>query len=320
MLDPADEPNMNQLIALGLGIINTLAIHVAKVMQRFGIHAVTGGEKSVKRKVIYWSGFMLNNTSFFWIMLANQYASPSYATSMFGLGIIALMIISRIILRERLTRRHYIGAFILVLGTLVLGYDGIVTPVDSIAAIQLNRVWIFSGIFVVVAICFVLISLRARSAYLPGVAFGALAGGLGGFDPVLKGIGQQLGGYMGFLPTDPVGWIPLGLSFLFGMGAFFSIQWGFHRGADASVVAPFHAALYVLIPLLTELIALPGFLLTATRTSGMVLTVVGVILAASPRAESGTAVVVANSLPGESISERLPKGWPFSEGNGRSGQ
>jgi hypothetical protein len=76
----------------------------------------------------------------------------------------------------------------------------------------------------------------------------------------------------------------------------------------------------VLIPLLTELIALPGFLLTATRTSGMVLTVVGVILAASPRAESGTAVVVANSLPGESISERLPKGWPFSEGNGRSGQ
>ena len=304
---------MNQLVALLFGIANTLAIHFAKVMQRFGIHAVTGGEKSLRRQVIYWSGFMLNNTSFIWIMLANEFAPPSYATSMFGLGIIALMITSRIVLKEQVTKRHYAGAIILVAGTLVLGYDGIVNPVASLSNIRLPTVWIFIGTFLVVVFSGLLLTLRGKSKWLIGVAFGILAGGLGGLDPVLKGIGQQFGGVVGLLPQNPAGRLPFIASFFFGSGAFFTVQWGFHRKADASVIAPFHAALYVLMPLIVPLLAMPGFPLTAWKLIGMLLTTGGVFLAGAPRPAA------AELMPAEpATAVNLPTDWPFGPDSEKS--
>jgi len=299
---------MNQLIALILGIVNTLAIHFAKVMQRYGIQAVTGRSKSVRLKLIYWAGFMLTNTSFIWIMIANEYAAPSYATSMFGLGIIALMITSRIVLKEQLTKRHFTGAFILVIGTLVLGYDGITQPITSLSDINLSTVWLFIGVFLVGVFTALLLSLRGKSTWLIGVTFGIVAGGLGGLDPVLKGIGQQFGGIVGLLPQNPEGRLPFVLSFFFGSGAFFTVQWGFHRRADASVIAPFHAALYVLMPQLVQLLAMPGYSLTHLRLAGMLVTTGGVFLAAAPRRRAGgTAPVEAESGAALAATE-----WPFS--------
>jgi len=296
---------MNQLIALLFGIANTLAIHFAKVMQRFGIQAVTGEDKSVKRRVIYWSGFMLNNTSFLWIMIANEFAPPSYATSMFGLGIIALMITSRIVLKEQVTKRHFAGAIILVAGTLVLGYDGIVNPSSSLSNIRLTSVWIFIAAFLVCAFTGLFFVLRGKSKWLVGVAFGLLAGGLGGLDPVLKGIGQQIGGVIGLLPQDPIGRLPFVLSFFFGSGAFFTVQWGFHRKADASVIAPFHAALYVLMPQIVPLVAMPGAPLSAFKLVGMLLTTGGVFLAGAPRRAA------VELYPEPATAVNLPTDWPF---------
>ena len=106
------------IFALIFGIIGTVLFHVGKSMQKQGIgflsiirKKISGNDAAqklsksdIRHGFLYLTGIILNNTLAFWIMLANLFAPSSYFSSMFGIGIIALMIYSRSILQEAITR------------------------------------------------------------------------------------------------------------------------------------------------------------------------------------------------------------------------
>ena len=86
---------MSVILGLIFGIINTLTLHLAKAMERHGIE-IFSRKKSFKEKgkkpLIYIIGFILNNTIFIWQILGTTFASAAVFSSVFGLGLILLMI------------------------------------------------------------------------------------------------------------------------------------------------------------------------------------------------------------------------------------
>ena len=86
---------VNILLGILFGIINTLILHLAKAMERHGIETFSK-DKTLKEKgkkpTIYVIGFILNNTVFVWQIIGINFASATVFSSVFGLGLILLMI------------------------------------------------------------------------------------------------------------------------------------------------------------------------------------------------------------------------------------
>jgi drug/metabolite transporter (DMT)-like permease len=281
---------VEQNIWLGMlfGVIGTVLLHLAKAMERQGIEIfaqikarLTNTESRVeggaKKPVIYMVGFILNQTIMFWMMLGTMFAPPTYYTSVFGLGLVALMIYSAKVLKEEIKRIEYIGSIVLIAGTLILGYDGVRQGSLEMSTINVTLALTIILTFFAIGWIIVLIVKRKGTPNLIGVVFGIFAGGSGCFDPVLKGIGQTQGS-TGFLPSTGLGWIVFLISFAFAATSFWVTQWGFARNAKASVLVPCYNTLYLINPILVLTFTLPGFLFSGITVIGIVTTSIGIIL------------------------------------------
>ena len=93
------------IIGLFLGLLNTCQLHLAKAMERHGIE-IFSRDKSFKEKgkkpLIYIIGLILNNTLFMYAFIALSFASASVFNSVFGVGLIVLMLYSHFILKEEI--------------------------------------------------------------------------------------------------------------------------------------------------------------------------------------------------------------------------
>ncbi len=154
---------MNQieitLWAMGWGIVSTVLLHISKAMERQGIeifdqirakikNSGANIEGGAKKPTIYIVGLIINNLTIIWMMLATSSGAPaSFFTSVFGIGLIALMIYSSRILHEPIQKIEIIGAIILVLGTLIIGIELIYTPQPAMAQIIPEKVFLTVGIF-----------------------------------------------------------------------------------------------------------------------------------------------------------------------------
>ncbi len=272
------------------GIISTVLLHIAKAMERQGIEIfdqikakltrqdVPEAAKGLKKPTIYLVGFVLNNLTFLWMMLANMFG-PSYLfTNMFGLGLIALMLYSAKILREPIQKVEYWGAAVIIAGSLILAIETIFArdPLINYSTMNLGMAWIVIAVFMGIFGGLLVFSIKTRKGV--GVLFGLFAGGCGGLDPILKGIGQQIGGFSGFLPSTPEGWIAFLPSFIVSTLAFWVTQWGFARKARASVLVPCYNSCYIVLPIILNLVAWPGFGLFWSTYVGLILVLVGIIL------------------------------------------
>ena len=271
------------LLGLFFGFLNTTTIHLAKGLQRQGIRTLkwfrqAKHERSVRHAMIYIVGVILNNSTIVWVLLTNRYAAPAYISGMFGLGLVVLLVYSRVVLHEPVVLPNYVGAVLVVLGTLAFGYVSLTNPDIDVSLMSPRAVGIFAGSFFIIAVALLVLANKSSRAQLKGMAFGLIAGGLGGLDPVLKGLGQHAGGLGTILPDIAWGWIPFGISFIFGTTAFLTVQLGFHRGADASVLVPMHSCTYVLIPVISQLVCLPGYDATPMLITGVTLIVWGIVL------------------------------------------
>lgn len=281
----------NSAIAMIFGIIGSVLFNVSKGMQRQSIDALSflfsrkrrrpgaeGRPASAKYIALYATGFLLNNSLGFFAILANRFAPSSYFTSMFGLGIIALMLYSGIILKEPIHPLQYAGAVVLAAGTLLLGYDGIVRENLTMAEIDLSVAVTVIAASLLIAFFLLLYANRTRSLLVLGVVYGLVIGLTASLDPVLKGIGQNLGGGERYLPRLSLGWLIFLLSFLFATLSFGASQWIFSRGARASVLIPSQNFAYIVYPIFLQAVSLPGFRLTALTVSGLSVTVLGIVL------------------------------------------
>jgi drug/metabolite transporter (DMT)-like permease len=279
----------SHVLGMVFGLINTAALHLAKGMQLQGIETLRWrstprAERSGRKAAIYILGVILNNTSPVWLILANRFAAPAYATGMFGVGIVILMLYSHFILGEHVAPINYLGAALIVAGTALFGihahrYDNLDVSLMSAGAVSIIAV-----LFVVSAAVVCLIVLRRGSALAISAGFGLFAGGVGSLDPVLKALGQNAAGAATIVPSVAWGWIPYIVSFGFGVLAFVSVQFAFHRGAIASSMIPIQTSTYVLLPVVVQLVALPGYTATMLLWAAVALLLTGIAFTqAGPR-------------------------------------
>jgi len=294
------------LWAMGWGIVSTILLHISKAMERQGIEIfdqiraklkdtdakIEGG---TKKPTIYMVGLVINNLTVIWMMLATSSGAPaSYFTSVFGIGLIALMLYSSRILHEPIQKIEIIGAIILIIGTLIIGIELILTDQPAMVEIIPEKVFLTVGICFVIGLSAVGFAYKKGNVMSVGIIFGLFAGLCGSLDPIFKGMGQSLGGQAGLFPTTTEGWFVFLFSFLCGSGAFIFTQWGFARKAQASVLVPCYNTLYVVYPIIIQIIALPGFITTGYTLLGIVLIVIGIVLmqifkkSTNPHAHSNT--------------------------------
>lgn len=294
--------------ALGMlfGFINTATLHLAKGMQRHGIETLRWrstpkAERSGGRAAIYVIGVVLNNMTAVWLVLANRFAPPAYATGMFGLGLVVLLFYSHVVLGEPVRGLNYAGAVIIMAGTALFAVHAAGSREIEMAHFDPLTVGLFSTVYVVATVGFVVFVQRSGRRVLLALAFGLLAGGMASLDPVLKAVGQSAAGESTVVPMVAWGWIPFLASFLLGGAAFVSVQYAFLKGADASAMIPIQSSVYVLVPVVVQLIALPGYRVTAMLVAGVVMILAGIVLTQTGRKAAASGAVAGT--PGRDPAE-----------------
>lgn len=268
---------MSVVLGIFFGILNTLILHLAKAMERHGIE-IFSRKKSFKEKgkkpLIYIIGFTLNNTVFIWQILGTSFASAAVFSSVFGMGLILLMLYSHYILHEEIIKSELVGAILIIIGTTIVGFFYIIEPQISG---NVNYVNFFILIIVLIILFSVLIGYSWRTRIAVAFIFGAVAGTLGGTDNVLKRIGLTSNNFLevlaGILQLELDSFIFL-FSFLAGFFAMILTQIGFAKGADASRLVPMYNSLYIAAPVAFELIIVEG----ATISIGIILSILIIIV------------------------------------------
>jgi hypothetical protein len=272
---------MSIVLGLLFGIINTLTLHLAKGMERHGIE-IFSRKKSFKEKgkkpLIYIIGFTLNNTIFIWQILGTTFASAAVFSSVFGLGLILLMVYSHFILHEEIERFELIGAVLIIIGTTMVGFFYIVEPPVTGT---INYVNFFVIIIAIISIFSILIGFSWKTRIAVAFIFGAAAGTFGGTDNVLKRIGLSSSNFIeafaGLFRLELESFIFL-FSFLAGFFALIITQIGFAKGADASKLVPMYNSLYITGPVFFELLIIQGATVSIGIITSIIIIIVGVFL------------------------------------------
>jgi len=270
---------MAEIIVLGLlfGIFNTMVLHLAKAMERHGIE-IFSRKKSFKEKgkkpLIYIIGFALNNTVVIWQILGTTFASATVFSSVFGLGLILLMLYSYYILHEEIKTPELIGAILIVIGTTMVGFLYIIKPPETGVINYPN----FFILLIIISIIFtLLISFSWKTKIGIAFIFGAVAGTLGGMDNVFKRMGltssNLIEAFAGVFRLEVLSIIFV-ISFFLGLLALTLTQIGFAKGADASRLVPMYNSLYIAAPVIFELIIVEG----ATISIGIILSLIIIIM------------------------------------------
>lgn len=283
------------IVMILIGIADTVHLHLAKSMQRQGIEIfdqirakikkeTLEIEGKVKKPVIYLAGVALNNVEPVWLIVANFFGVyPALVTSMFGVGLVVLMIYSVKVLHEQVSRQEARGAAIIIAGTLVLGVEAFFRPDYDEARIDVAGSYVFAAFFAGVAAVAMIAASRTKSVRTIGFAFGIAAGGFGGQDIIFKMLGQNDIG-AGLV----AGWLVFISSFAIAFLAFFFTQVGFVRKAPASVLVPAYDSAYVLVPLVYQALLLPGYDLWWSTFTGAALVIAGIVLMRGLARKGGT--------------------------------
>jgi multidrug transporter EmrE-like cation transporter len=265
------------IVYLGLlfGLIGTVQLHLAKALERQGIE-IFSKEKNFKEKgkkpLIYIIGLALNNTIFIWQMLGTQYSTASVYSSMFGLGLIVLMLYSYFILKEDISIRSALGTALIIIGTTLVGIIQILEPPTTENLLFLNFI-ILCGIVFIIFILLLLIFIRTKSGV--SFIFGLISGSLGAIDNVFKRIGLKAGFSELFnISTFPIFMI----SFLIGLLALVVTQYGFAKGADASKLVPISNSFYIITPIYFELIIIIGATISIFKIFPIIIIIAGILL------------------------------------------
>ncbi len=272
-------------LVLFLGIVSTLQTHLAKALERQGIEVfdqlqarlrgqqVPSGQR-LRKPLIYFVGVVLNNTLFIWPILAQPYGPPALFSSVFGVGLVFLMLYAYWVLKEPISRREAIGAAAIVLGTSGIGYDNLLraAALDRFT-MNLSAFFFALGVWLFVGVTGMVIVWRAGDLRFLAIVFGLVAGSLGSLDAFLKGIGQNYGGASSILPATALGSLIFAASFVVGFLAFVLTQVAFVRKARASLLVPSYNAAFIGLPVCWQLILLPDY-----RLSWLTLVSLGLIL------------------------------------------
>jgi hypothetical protein len=276
--------------AILLGILSTSQTHLAKALERQGIEALDvirarlrrSGETiegGAAKSRIYVIGLLLNHTTFLYhLFVAPLGGTTGLYTSMYGIGLVVLLLYSTRVMKEKIGRAELAGVVAILLGTVTVGIAGIDQSPLDMSAMDMGLTVAAVGTLLVICGVLVGLSLRGGAPHTIGLAFGLCAGACGSLDPFLKAVGQTAGGGRALAPHTAAGWIVLGASFLIGEIAVLITQWGFYRRARANVLVPAYNCSYIAVPVVLQVAILPGYALSPATGLGLAAIMVGFVL------------------------------------------
>ena len=232
----------------------------------------------LKKPVIYIIGLILNNTVIVYTLAAQLYGPPALYTSTFGIGLVALMVYSHFVLHESITKKDWIGTILIVVGTVIIGLEGIYRPVYNLGAIDHVMAGILLAILMIISTIAMAVAYLKNRPLLTGIIFGFVSGAFGGLDAVYKNIAQNLGGTPVIVPQSGLAWVFFVVSFIVATLAFLFTQWGFARHAQASILVPAYNCMYILAPLGFQLILIPAFVMYPSTYISIGLIMIGIWL------------------------------------------
>lgn len=279
----------NTWIAILIGILSTTQLHLAKALERQGIEVFeqlqrrlkkTGQniESGIRKPILYTIGVTLNNTVFLYALIAQRHAPPAVYTSMFGMGLVFLMVYAAKVLKEQITRKQLAGAAAIIAGTMAIGIENILRDGYDRSNMALTPTLVLICVFLMIGILGIVLSSRTRQPEAIAVTFGLFCGGCGALDPFLKGVAQNLGGRPEWIPASWLGWMIFAFSFVIGFVSFAVTQVGFAKNAPASLLVPTYNAGYILLPILLQLVLLPAYQLYWSTYAGITLIILGMAL------------------------------------------
>ena len=283
-------PHANSIwLVILLGVVSTIQNHLAKALERHGIdslHALANRSRRREQKdkgnrkkfLIYIIGLILNQTVFIYHLLITPLGgTTAMYTSMYGVGLLVLLLYSVKVLKEPLNRQEWLGALTIVIGTSIIGVEGLQRPPINMALMNVSQT--MQVISILLSFCAIVIfaSLRSGSRHTIALGFGFSAGAIGVLDPLFKGIGQTHGGGNMYSPQNSLGWIIFIGSFLAGFLSFLIDQWGFYLRARVSILVPTFNATYITIPVFLQVFFLPGYNFHVSTILGLSLIIFGFI-------------------------------------------
>jgi drug/metabolite transporter (DMT)-like permease len=279
----------NPGLVILFGILTTIQLHIAKAMERQGIEIFDqireklkkdakdpNHPPDVKKPVIYIVGLILNNTTVVYTILSQLYGPAALYTSTFGIGLIALMLYSHFVLHEPITQNEWFGSILIIIGTVIIGVEGLYRPVYDLATVDIIVTWVLLLIFFISSGIAIGTTYLRNKPIVTGFIFGFVAGACGGLDAVIKNIAMNMDGQPVIIPVSTMAWIFYILSYLIGFSAFMLTQWGFARQARASILVPAYNCMYIVIPLIFQTILLPEYHLFLPTFVGLASIVLGI--------------------------------------------
>ena len=280
-------------LAMFFGLLGTFQLHLAKAMEKQGIEVFDQikmkliksnsdfeKQENNRKSKIYILGMILHNSVWIWQLLGTSYGMASHVTSVFGLGLILLLIYSVKYLDEHLSKAQIVGAIILIFGTVLLGFDNLTQENFDRTNLNTEAALIFVSIFLFVGIISIRFALLKKDPFVTGILFGLFAGGCGTLDPVFKELGLMFksSGQHTIIPSDIIGWVLFVGSFIVGFLGLAFTQWGFYEKAEATVLVPVYNSVYVTFPILLQLITFPNYSLSMGSIYSIILIISGIYL------------------------------------------
>ncbi len=281
---------VKNIVYLGLlfGIIATLISHLSKGFQKRGIE-IFDRDKPFKEKgkkpLIYIIGLILNYSIVIWQIIALQFSSAAVFTSVFGLGLIVILVYSHYVLHEKITRKELEGSILIIFGTTFIGIIQLFEPINA-------EVFNYFRFYLMLIIIFIILTIALMSSIKTntGIAltFGIAAGCLGALDNILKRMSLREG-LTGFLQWQNI------LIFIFSailvIIAIILTQIGFFKGDSTSKQISAYNSFYIIMPIVIELIIFENASISVFKICAIILIILGVFFLSS----SGTKKIIIPS-------------------------
>lgn len=237
------------IIALLIGVTGSVVIHLSQGLMKLAITRRQQGDHSKRQQHLYLIGMLLNFSAPVWVILANRFAPTVIFTSVYAIGLLALLWFSCLKLSLTLRVRDIIGALLLTIGAILLAIASIQANIGPMTEFNITPIWWVLGLLCLFV--FPISWLCKHFSWMPqGILLGLFGGAFLALDSLLKGIAQADSGTAAFLPSTTLGVTLFVVSFIGAAMAFAMTQWAHARGAPPSATIAGYDAAYMLTPIL----------------------------------------------------------------------
>lgn len=279
--------NANTTVII-LGIINSCILHLARALQKMGIHSFdrfrqhlfgrTSETKEKSRHYIYILGIFLSNICVVFVIIAGRIGTISYFTAMYGIGMFPMLIFTRFVMKESSGLQNWIGVALIITGSYIMNMGA-----KNSKAIDMDNVKLNSLLIILLAIAIIsplIINWGKKSGLLwkDALSAGFIAGLIASLDPILKASGQHYGAGSGFLPVQPLGWLLFMLSFAATTSALLITQHAYSRKVYASQLIPYYNVAYIIMPIFMQMLIIPSYKPVKFDLYGIIVIVMGIIV------------------------------------------